>query len=109
VIRRHLGDIRILAKEAFEIAAYCGDGIGIAARQEMKERLLFNRVYMFGYYLPIDQTDEYTATVLSNMTNASRSLFNKASMVAKKTPDFAVIHFFIEIGFFHHGQPRPHT
>jgi hypothetical protein len=36
VVDWHLRDVGVLTKKAFEIASYGGNGIGSAARQEMK-------------------------------------------------------------------------
>ncbi len=43
-VRRHLGDVRILAEPAFEIAAHRGDGIRTAAGHQVEKRFFFDRV-----------------------------------------------------------------
>jgi hypothetical protein len=55
VIRGHLGNIRILAKAAFKIAAHGGNRIRKGPRQEMKKGFFFNGINMSGNYLAVHQ------------------------------------------------------
>jgi len=57
LVVRHLGDVRVLAEEAFEIASHGGDGVGAGSWKEVKQGLFFDGVAMAGNYLTINKTD----------------------------------------------------
>jgi hypothetical protein len=91
----HLGDIRILAKAAFEITSDRGYGKGIASWKKMKQGFLFNGVHVPGYDLAINQAHQCTALVFPYPANPPFPLPYQAVVATEKTPDPLMLHFFV--------------
>jgi hypothetical protein len=95
MVRGHLRYVGILAKKAFEIASYRGDGVGTAARQEMKQGFFLDWIRMPGYDLPIDKAHEDPLLVFPNTTDSPCPFLYQASMAAQKAPYLIQVILFI--------------
>jgi len=95
MIGRHLGDVRILAEKAFEIASNGGHGIGMGPGEKMKEGFFFYGIYMSCNDLPINEAHECSVPVLTDPADSPPPILYETSVVAEGTANPSLIQFLI--------------
>jgi hypothetical protein len=98
-IGRHLGNIGILAKAAFKVAADSGNGIRRCPGKEMKQGFFFNRIDVLGDEITIDQGIQNTGVVFTHIANPSAAVFDDTTMAAQVAPYLFFLQPFIEVRF----------
>ncbi|VVB71039.1 Uncharacterised protein [uncultured archaeon] len=86
----HLGDIRILAVQAAEVAARGGYGIGQAAGHKMEEGLLLNGICVSSYEVSVNQGHQLSFLILPNAADSSLARAYAAELVAEAALHIAV-------------------
>jgi hypothetical protein len=99
VICRQLGNVRILAKTAPQIASHGSDGVGPRSRQKMEKGLFLDRIDMTGDNPAVYQRIQYTGLIFPDLANAASSRFYNTAMGAQMALYFIVGLLFIQIGF----------
>jgi hypothetical protein len=90
VICRQLGNVRILAKTAPQIASHRSDGVGPRSRQEMEKGLFLDRIDMTCDYPAVYQRIQYTGLIFPDIANTASSRFYNAAMGAQMASNFVV-------------------
>jgi hypothetical protein len=91
VIRRHLGDIRILAKPAAKITPHRGNGVGKAARQKMKERFFFDGINVPGDDLAVHQGFQHSGLIFPDTANTASTFFYHTAVTAQIAFNFMIL------------------
>ena len=98
-VGRHLGDIRILAEPAAEIAAHGGNRIGSAAGHEMIERLFFDGVHVAGDQFAVHPCVQGPVPVFAHGAQTAPAGLDQAAVSAQPAANVFVFRRFPEIGF----------
>jgi hypothetical protein len=101
-IRRHLGDVGILAEPAFEVAAYCGDGKRPAAGHQVENRLFLNGVVAGSDQAPVNPCFQNTIPIFPYPADSPFAVADNAIVVAQPTSDPLILHGIVQPGF--HGK-----
>jgi len=83
MIRRHLRNIGVLTKPAFEIASNSGNGIGPAAGQKMEKRFLLDGIDISGNHFSVHQRFQGSGSVFPDIADSSLGIFDDAPMAAE--------------------------
>jgi hypothetical protein len=95
----YLGYLPILAKFAVDVASGRGDGQGIAGRQEVEKRFFFDRIYMDGTSLSINEGVINAPDIFSDPAVSPLFVSQLAQARTQCAFDFSIRMFFIETGF----------
>jgi hypothetical protein len=98
-VRRHLGDVGILAEPAFEIAAHRGDGKGSAAGHQVEKRFFLNRVVTGSDQAPVYPCLQNAIPVFPHPADSPFAAADYAHMAAQPASDPLVLQGFVEPGF----------
>jgi len=91
----------ILALKTTEIAAYGRHGERAGSRQEVKERLFFDRIHMERDGAAIHKRIKNPLSILPDPTKAPLRGQDRASMVAEMTSNFSLLQRAVEQCLFH--------
>jgi hypothetical protein len=98
-----LGDVRVLAVFAMEIASYGPDGKGFGAGQVMKKRFLFDGIDMLGNDFPVHQGNQGALPVFPHPADSATIVADDTSVGTQPAADLVSFQFFVKNGFLHDG------
>ncbi len=108
LLARHLRDFPVLTPLTAEIAARGCDGIGGAAWIDVKQWLLFHRIYMTRNNSPIDERIERAITIFAHLAYPAPPIGNHTAMGTQVAAHPILWQLLIQPSFPSLHLPAPH-
>ncbi len=93
---RGLGDVRVLAKRAAQVAPWRGDGIGLAARVDVEQGLFLDGIDGLGDRSSIDERVECAAVVAAHLAESQLAVSDATPLHAEVTTHLGAVQSLVE-------------